>query len=216
MTPEELQTTSKAIREFVQGPGPALHATLKERDAAAPDNSYINDYWKAMYLREMRDPLPINVNPFLQLVDDKRTVHPLVRAASLVASSVRFVQALRAETLEPDIYHMGTIAQKPLFKSLVTLLPKKLAYPAAYLAKSYPLDMSQYPWLFGTSRQAKAGGDVLFTNPDSRHIAVLCNNNVFSLDVLSPEGEPISQDPLSVLFFGWSNSQKSTLWVLAR
>lgn len=69
-----------------------------------------------MYLREMRDPLPLNVNPFLKLVDDKRTRDMTTRAASLVASSVRFLQALRNETLEPDVFHVGDVGEERWFK----------------------------------------------------------------------------------------------------
>ncbi len=193
MTPEELRETARAVEAFRTGAGPGLHEELVVRDKQHPDNSYINDWWKDMYLREMRMPLPLNVNPFLQLVDDRRTPDQCVRAASLVASSVRFLLALRNETLLPDIYHVGHTAQKAWFRYAVTFVPKQLAYYAAYLAKSYPLDMSQYPWLFSTSRQATPVRDVLYTVADSRHIAVLANNNVFAVDVLTASGAPVPQ-----------------------
>jgi carnitine O-palmitoyltransferase 2 len=193
MTADELRETAKAIEAFRTGAGPKLQEALVARDQQQPDNSYINDWWKDMYLREMRAPLPVNVNPFLQLVDDSRTRDQCVRAASLVASSVRFLMALRRETLEPDIYHIGKTAQQSWFKLGVTLVPKQLAYYCAYLAKSYPLDMAQYPWLFGTSRLASPGRDVLYTDSAARHIAVLANNSVYSVTVLSPEGVPLPQ-----------------------
>jgi hypothetical protein len=80
----------------------------------------------------MRGPLPLNVNPFLKLVDDRRTTDMCVRAASLIVSSVRFLQALRNETLEPDVFHMGELGDKRWFKNAVTLFaPRKIAYFAA-------------------------------------------------------------------------------------
>ena len=193
MTTEELRETARAVEAFRTGAGPKLQEALVARDRQQPDNSYINEWWKDMYLREMRAPLPLNVNPFLQLVDDRRTSDQCVRAASLVASSVRFVTALRRETLEPDVYHVGTTAQQPWFKLGVTFVPRRLAYYCAYLVKSYPLDMSQYPWLFGTSRLASQGRDVLYTDPSSRHVAVLAHNCVYAVTVLSPEGAPVPQ-----------------------
>ncbi len=99
------------------------------------------------------------------------------------------------ETLEPDIYHMGTIAQQPWFKFAVTLLPRQLTYYAAYFAKSYPLDMSQYPRLFGTTRIAKSGRDELRTT-ETRHMAVMCGGRVYSVDVLTAQGRPVAQEML--------------------
>ena len=144
--------------------------------------------WKAMYLNEMRDALPLNVNPYLQLVDDARTKDACVRAASLLESTMRFRDALRSETLEPDIFHMGTKAQQAWFKRLVLLVPQRWAYYAAYAVKSYPLDMSQYPWLFNTSRQPGVEGDTLFTDSSASHVAVMAHNRVWALETHSSQG----------------------------
>ncbi len=197
-SPSELAPTTEAVRSFQHSErARKLQQTLESRDSADKDNSYINNYWKDMYLREMREPLPLNVNPFLKLVDDRRTSDMCVRAASLVASSVRFLQALRNETLEPDVFHMGEVGEKRWFKNAVTLLvPQRFSYYAAYAVKSYPLDMSQYPWLFCTSRQAAEGRDVLYTEPTSRHIAVLSKNKVYTVDVLTSEGKAVSQSEI--------------------
>jgi carnitine O-palmitoyltransferase 2 len=164
-----------------------------------PDNSYINDYWSEMYLRD-RVPLPYNYNPFLQLIDDPRTQDPCVRAASLISSCMRFYKALKDSILEPDIFHMGTTAQTPWFKTAVTLLPRSITYYAAYAAKSYPLDMSQYPQLFGTTRLAMRDRDTLFTVDNSRHITVLCGGQVYSVDTLKSSGEPVEQAELEKEF----------------
>lgn len=102
---------------------------------------------------------------------------------------LRFRSALRDRTLLPDVYHMGSIAQQPWFYQLLRLVPSKLAYYVAYAAQSYPLDMSQYPRLFGTSRIPGANGDHLHTVDDSRHIAVLSRGHVYKLTVIEADGE---------------------------
>jgi carnitine O-palmitoyltransferase 2 len=208
MSESELQETAKAVNEFATS-GAELQKILKERDAQNPDNSFINDYWKEMYLKEMRDALPLNVNPYLMFVDDARTSDPVIRAAALTESSMHFVKALREETLEPDIFHMGQTAQENWFKTLVNFVPQKFAYYAAYAAKSYPLDMAQYPWLFSTTRQAFPGKDVLYTDAQSRHIAVMHNNNVYAVEGLTAAGEPVPQQQLEQAL-RWIVQQKKT------
>jgi carnitine O-palmitoyltransferase 2 len=141
-----------------------------------------------MYLRQMRSALPIHVNPFLQLADDVRNNEMHRRAASLVASMLRFRAALRDQTLLPDVYHMGKIAQQAWFQQLLRIVPSNLAYYFAYAVKSYPLDMSQYPRLFGTSRIPGADADRLHTADDSRHIAVLSRGHVYKLTVIEADG----------------------------
>lgn len=188
-----------------------MQERLKAKDKSNPDNSYINDYWAEMYLRD-RVPLPYNYNPFLQLSDDPRTNDPCVRAASLVNSSMRFYSALKSSTLEPDIYHMGTTAQSAWFKTAVTLLPRSITYYAAYLAKSYPLDMSQYPQLFATTRIPQKERDTLMTAPESRHITVLCGGQVYGVESLKPSGEPVEQEVLEKQFraiYSGAKPQKS-------
>lgn len=208
MTPEELQATTAAITDFASSSGAPLQAILKARDASHPDNSYINDYWKEMYLKEMRMSLPINVNPFLQFVDDARTSDPCVRAASLVHSAMFFYKALSDETLEADVFHVGTTAQEAWFKRAVMMVPKSLTYYAAYAAKSYPLDMSQYPWLLGTSRIPGQTRDALYRNVNARHIAVLHGNNFYTVDTLSNDYHktPVSQAEL----------ERAFRWILAQ
>lgn len=194
----ELAATRAAISSFATSErGKKLQQTLEERDKTTMRHtSFIDEYWRDMYLRDMRYPLPLNVNPFLKLVDDRRSAASdmCVRAASLVASSVRFLLALRSETLEPDVFHVGEVGNEKWFKNLVTLaVPRKLAYYAAYAVKSYPLDMSQYPQLFCTSRQAMPGRDVLYTDAKARHIVVFSKNKVYAVNVLSPAGVAASQ-----------------------
>lgn len=111
-------------------------------------------------------------NPYLILEDDpySQTVNPpdqSQRAASLINSSLKFIVSLRNETLKPD------------------LTPKH----------GIPLSMNCYKILFGTSRiPHEVGGNSLTQRikikkyehiNDSRHIVVICNNQYYSLEVLT-------------------------------
>jgi carnitine O-palmitoyltransferase 2 len=195
LTAREFAATRIATAEFAEhGVGEELHATLLQRDAAAPHSSFIDAAWSRMYLRDVRAPLPINVNPFLQLVDDARNADAHRRAASLIASMLRFRAALLAETLLPDVYHVGKLAQSDAFYHALRLLPRAATYYAAYAAQSYPLDMSQYGRLFATSRipgTVADGGDWLHTADAARHVAVLARGHVYTLTVLAADGAPV-------------------------
>jgi hypothetical protein len=81
-----------------------------------------------------------------QLVDDEREGQQSAtsRAASLIAATIRFRRALLNETLEPDIFHVGTTAKNDTFRNFMRLVPRSMSYYVAYAANSYPLDMSQY------------------------------------------------------------------------
>lgn len=57
-----------AVSEFREnGEGQFLQDKLIQYDKARPQSSYIDGFWSEMYLKDMRLPLPINVNPFLQV-----------------------------------------------------------------------------------------------------------------------------------------------------
>lgn len=54
--------------------------------------------------------------------------------------------------------------------------------------KAFPLDMSQYGRLFGTTRIPQDKRDKLVTYEDSRHILVIHNGNFYALDVINEAG----------------------------
>lgn len=83
----------------------------------------------------------------------------VIRAASLILSSLKFIHALRAEILEPD-YFRGT-----------------------------PLCMSQFNRLFGTARLPTGKGCTMSTSHESRHIVVLCRGQFYWFDVLKENNE---------------------------
>jgi carnitine O-palmitoyltransferase 2 len=78
------------------------------------------------------------------------------------------------------------------FKTLVTFIPQKISYYAAYMLNGYPLDMCQYKRLFGTTRLPHESRDVVHTSPDSRHIAVALGGRFYRMDIVTEGGEAVS------------------------
>jgi len=103
----------------------------------------------------------LNVNPFFVLEDDPTPSrnHQLSRAASLVLGALKFVNALRRGTLEPDMWR-GNMA----------------------------LCMHQYKRLFGCARVPSAGADDVMVDELSKHVVVVCRNQFYWFDVIWEDG----------------------------
>ena len=65
---QQLQNTSQLVDEFFSGEAKALQEDLLQLDKESP-TSWLEGFWDTMYLT-IRDPLPINVNPYFILNDD--------------------------------------------------------------------------------------------------------------------------------------------------
>uniref|UniRef100_A0A7S4PFT3 Choline/carnitine acyltransferase domain-containing protein n=1 Tax=Guillardia theta TaxID=55529 RepID=A0A7S4PFT3_GUITH len=165
-----------------------------------------------MYL-ENRSPLPLNINPQLTLLDD-----PLpdkndqaCRAAILTWSSARFFRTLMDGHLMPDMFHtqkcMGGTGTgffqflngkggSPQFETVCAMTPRNLAFYAAYIYGTYPLDMSQYQNLFQSTRVPMPGKDKLIKYDKSRHVVIQRGTEFWSLDVLDENGNVISADQI--------------------
>lgn len=111
--------TKAAVREFLENEGPELNERLKAY--AEGQDSYIEQFcefservgvlgaWangEAGYDSYLNydNPVVLNLNPFFLLEDDPTPArnNQVTRAASLVASALAFVRALRMEELPPD------------------------------------------------------------------------------------------------------------------
>ena len=130
-----------AVNYFLENEGPALDQKL--RSYAQHKLSYIEEFWDESYLN-YSDSVVLALNPFFILEDDPTPSRgsQLMRASSLIISSLGFVHDLRADILQPDN------------------------------VRGIPLDMSQYKRLFGTSRIPTQNGCVMRTKSDSRHIII--------------------------------------------
>lgn len=143
-----------------------------------------------MYLRD-RAPLPLNYNPLLMMKSDERPQYQsqLIRATNIVISSLRFWRSLRDGLLEPEVYHLNPQkSNNERYRRWMQLTPNIIASYVSYAFKAFPLDMSQYEKLFGTTRIPNRDKDQLQLNPDSKHIIVMCQGNIYAVDVLKADG----------------------------
>ncbi|XP_011308577.1 carnitine O-palmitoyltransferase 2, mitochondrial [Fopius arisanus] len=190
LSPEEFAETSKNVKEFLEKEGPVLHAKLLEIDDNIKHTSYISEPWFDMYLRD-RKPLPINYNPYMVFYQNKNERYniPLVKATNMVLSSARFIKTLRAERLEPEVFHMNKKkSDTKLFRFFTGLLPSKFATYGAYLFKAFPLDMSQFKHLFGTSRIPEMEKDRIYNDPSARHVLVMRRGYFYTFDIINEDG----------------------------
>jgi carnitine O-acetyltransferase len=102
----------------------------------------------------------LNLNPFFLLEDDPtpQRSDQVVRAASLITSTLKFITALRHKTLEPDVFR-GT-----------------------------PLCMSQFSRLFGTARMPTENGCYMQSEEEARHIVVLAHSQFYHFEVFDEDG----------------------------
>lgn len=109
LAPAERKHTEAAIAEFLNGPGPKLQQRLEEYNRSEeflPDRnyfrgSYLEKFWDDMYLN-IRDPLVVNVNPFLTFQPDGAhgSSSPQVeRAAGLAYHSASMLQLIQNKQL---------------------------------------------------------------------------------------------------------------------
>lgn len=187
---EAFRKTKDNVDRFLTTTGPQLQQLLKAKDAKNKHTSYISEPWFDMYLRD-RVPLPINYNPLLMMNPDARPAYndQLVRTTNLVVSSLRFMKSLRAQQLEPEVFHLNPAkSDTHTFRTVASMTPSFISTYVAYAFKAFPLDMSQYQGLFGATRIPETDKDRIYRNEDSRHLVVLRNGNFYSVDVLDEAG----------------------------
>lgn len=157
---QEHNQTKNAVDFFKNNEGPILDKKLREY--ANDKYSYIEEFWDESYLN-YSDSVVLALNPFFILEDDPTPSRgsQLMRASSLIISSLGFVHDLRCNLLEPDN------------------------------VRGVPLDMSQYKRLFGTSRIPTQNGCVMRTKGDSKHIIIARKGQFYWFDVIDHENRPL-------------------------
>lgn len=165
-TEREHEATKRVVDQFLNdGSGKYLDAELRKYAENRP--SYIEQFWYDSYLN-YDSPVVLNLNPFFLLEDDPfnneaSCVNPQVkRAASLTLSSLKFIRALKNETLPIDRQRNGK-----------------------------PLCMYQYSKLFGASRIPTEDGCVMQSDTNSNHIVVLSKSQFYWFDVLDKDNNLI-------------------------
>lgn len=185
-TEKEHEQTVEAVHKFLKS-GTGKHLDTELRTYAESRNSYIEQFWYDSYLN-YDSPVVLNLNPFFLLEDDPfnneaTCVNPQVkRAVSLTVSSLKFIQALKNETLPVDVQRNGE-----------------------------PLCMYQYSKLFGASRIPTAEGCVMQTDPNSNHIIVMSKSQFYWFDVLDEQNNmAMTEQDLIVNFTSIINDSLKT------
>ncbi|XP_051164325.1 carnitine O-palmitoyltransferase 2, mitochondrial-like isoform X2 [Leptopilina boulardi] len=190
LTDEQFAKTKSYVDHFLKNEGQTFQNELIATDKKNRHTSYISEYWYDMYLRD-RKPLPINYNPILvyNQETDERYNDQLVKATNLIVSSIRFMKSLRAEVLEPEVFHLNPKkSNTELFRKVTGMLPSWISWYGAYAFKAFPLDMSQYANLFNSTRIPQLVKDRIYLDKSARHLVVMRGGNFYSFDVLNSDG----------------------------
>lgn len=191
--------TERIVNDFRTTEGPKLQSLLKAHDKANKHTSYISAPWFEAYLSD-RKPLPINYNVALVLNPDTRPEYndQLLRTTNLVISSLRFRQSLQNQVLKPEVYHMNAKkSDTDTYHAITRMAPSIISTYVSYAFSAFPLDMSQYGGLFGSTRIPESGTDRIQRTSDTRHIVVMKNGQMFSVDVLKEDGS--IESPATIL-----------------
>lgn len=187
---EAYRKTEANVNYFKDNIGKQLQHLLKNYDRQNKHTSYISDLWFNNYLQD-RNRLPINYNPMLVMHDDQRKEYnnQLIRSANLIISSIRFYKSLKANILEPEVFHLNPKrSDTNLFRNVCSNLPEFLSWYGAYMFKAYPLDMSQYPSLFNSTRIPETDKDRLVKDLPGNHITVQHKGHFYAFAVLDKNG----------------------------
>ena len=190
LTAAELKQTEEVVKAFTAGEGPRLHDKLVAKDKLNKHTSYITDDWFDMYL-SARAPLPLNFAPFLVFRQDPLAQRNTQahRAAAFIHASLRFRQAWEENKLAPEVFHLNpSLTKKPWYERLASLAPSFMSAYVMMAGKGFPLDMSQFPRLFNSTRIPRAGKDELRSGDASRdhHIVVMYKGHPYKINVMEP------------------------------
>lgn len=165
LSSEEKDACKKEVENFRHNDGPKLQKLLVEYDEKGRSEgtlgSFVEEFWSDAYLAP-DSSVVMNLNPFFVLEDgpdNKKSKDQSGRAASLCFSAIKFASSLKKETIVPDAF------------------------------RNQPLCMDQFKALFGASRVPKIGErDAVEVDPESSHVVVLQNNQMYFFQALGPDG----------------------------
>ncbi|XP_051164327.1 carnitine O-palmitoyltransferase 2, mitochondrial-like isoform X2 [Leptopilina boulardi] len=190
LTDEQFTKTQSYVDEFLRNEGLLFQKELIKKDKKNRHTNYISEYWFDMYLRD-RKSLPINYNPIIiySQENDMSYNDQLVKGTNFIVSSIRFMKSLRANVLEPEVFHLNPKkSNTKLFRKIVGILPSWISCYGAYAFKAFPLDMSQYANLFNSTRIPEIEKDRIYLDKSARHILVMRGGNFYCFDVINSDG----------------------------
>jgi len=155
LSPIELESSKKAVEEFIApgGPGRKLQDKLIARREDPNVKNWLYEWWNDAAYLSYRDPVVPYVSYFYSHRDDRRRRDPAKRAAAITTAALEFKKMVDGGTLEPE-----------------------------YM-KKLPICMDSYKWMFNASRVPAKPADypVKFDPNEHKHIIVIRKNQFFKL-----------------------------------
>ncbi|KAJ3372960.1 Carnitine O-acetyltransferase mitochondrial [Allomyces arbusculus] len=166
--------TEAVVAEFLANQGPELQERLLARaqECNARGTSWLAEWWNDVAYLGYRDPVVLNVNYFIHMVDDRRVRNkPLARAAALVHATAEFRAKVLDESLEPEMMRGGI-----------------------------PLCSKQYHYMFHSCRVPAAPRDTYKSYYPESHptVVVIRKNQFFVMDLLHRDGELLTPEEIYV------------------
>ncbi len=193
LSESDFAQTKRLVEDFESGPGRELDSRLRARDRENKHTSYINGPWTDAYLRDKR-PVVFTHDP--GMLFDPKDSRPefrdaAMRAANVLVSTLRFHKSYAGGLLKPEVFHLAPAkTNTDTYWNRVRYMPRPIATPLSYLMKAFPLDMSQHPNLFQSTRIPTPEGerDVIQRFSDSRHVLVMRKGHFYVFDVYDRDG----------------------------
>ncbi|EGT58058.1 hypothetical protein CAEBREN_12488 [Caenorhabditis brenneri] len=163
---KEFEETKQLVNEFVVKDMPKLQELLQKRADALPN--WLTPWWLNIAYLAARTPLPVVTSPGVMFpkFDFNTEAGQLEYAAKISQAAVKFYLLAKSNQLKPD------------------------------MSGKSPLDMSQYQFLFGTTRVPKIGVDEIRYGCDYKeklqHIVVIRNGHLFRVQILDNNDQPLS------------------------
>jgi len=171
LTEEQLEQSKQVVKKFQDGVGPKLQALLEVR--AQNHVNWLSDWWKNVAYLDGRDPLVVNVSPGVCFPrQNYRGQKEMLKfAAKFIAGILEYKVMLQENQIPQEM--LG----------------------------GKPMCMSQYYQILNACRIPGVKRDqhifVPPTDPNQpRHINVIHNNHIFSVDVVCQNGKPLSIDQI--------------------
>ncbi|KAG8779386.1 Carnitine O-acetyltransferase mitochondrial [Ceratobasidium sp. 428] len=155
-SPSEFAQTKAAVDEFVASPQAAeLQQRLKDRATTPGIENWLADWWNDVAYMGYRDPVVVFVSYFYVHVEEGGRRTQAERAARLVKAVLPFRDMTESGQLEPE------------------------------KARTTPLCMSSYKWLFNSSRYPVKPSDTAhkFDPSTNNHIVFIRKNKFYEFDV---------------------------------
>ena len=194
----DYQVTEELAKEFSKegSEGWQLQQQLIETDKKNLHTSYNRQFWHDRYMYD-RSPSVVSLCPFVSVKLDSRAPSQAERATNFIHSAVLFHNSLNDQLLQPDLYYTTNSRLSPRsLEYLVRFAPQRYSSQLAMLAGAYPFDMSQYNNLFATTRVPKREKDEVVKFSNSRHVVVMRNHHMYSVQVLQENGLPVDRADL--------------------